>query len=76
MHAEHRQGREAAILRRLAKGEADIPTLVRAIYIGLDPRLVHAAGLSVLAHLEDLVARGRVLTEGEPSIQGRYRVAR
>src|ERR671937_587094 len=56
--------------------EADIPTLVRAIYIGLDPRLVHAAGLSVLAHLEDLVARGLVLTEGEPSIQGRYRLVR
>ena len=26
------------------KGEADIPTLVRAIYIGLDPRLTGAAG--------------------------------
>jgi hypothetical protein len=50
-YIEHRQDREAAILRRLAKGEADIPTLVRAIYIGLDPRLVNAAGLSVLAHL-------------------------
>ena len=33
-------GREASILHRLGKGEADIPTLVRAIYIGLDPRLV------------------------------------
>jgi glyoxylase-like metal-dependent hydrolase (beta-lactamase superfamily II) len=75
-YIEHRQGREAAILRRLGKGEADIPTLVRAIYIGLDPRLVHAAGLSVLAHLEDLTARRLVATEGEPSIEGRYRVAR
>ena len=35
----HRQAREASILHRLAKGEADIPTMVRAIYIGLDPRL-------------------------------------
>ena len=75
-YIHHRQGREAAILRRLAKGEADIPTLVRAMYIGLDPRLVHAAGLSVLAHLEDLAARGLVATEGEPSIEGRYRLAR
>jgi glyoxylase-like metal-dependent hydrolase (beta-lactamase superfamily II) len=75
-YIHHRQGREAAILRRLAKGEADIPTLVRAMYIGLDPRLVHAAGLSVLAHLEDLTARGLVATEGEPSIEGRYRLAR
>ena len=57
-YIRHRQGREVSILRRLAKGAADIPTLVRAIYIGLDPRLVGAAALSVLAHLEDLVARG------------------
>jgi glyoxylase-like metal-dependent hydrolase (beta-lactamase superfamily II) len=73
-YIRHRQAREASILHRLAKGEADIPTLVRAIYIGLDPRLVKAAGLSVLAHLEDLVTRGLVVTEGEPSIAGRYRL--
>jgi glyoxylase-like metal-dependent hydrolase (beta-lactamase superfamily II) len=70
----HREGREASILHRLAKGEADIPTLVRAIYIGIDPRLVRAAGLSVLAHLEDLVARGIVATEGPPSVDGTYRL--
>jgi glyoxylase-like metal-dependent hydrolase (beta-lactamase superfamily II) len=74
-YIRHRQGREAAILHRLAKGEADIPSLVRGIYIGLDPRLVQAAGLSVLAHLEDLVTRGQVATDGEPSVEGRYRLA-
>jgi glyoxylase-like metal-dependent hydrolase (beta-lactamase superfamily II) len=73
--ARHRRAREASILHRLAKGEADIPTLVRAIYIGLDPRLSGAAGYSVLAHLEDLVARGVVLTDGDPVIGGRYRLA-
>src|ERR1700739_3989813 len=56
----HRQAREASLLHRLGKGAADIPTLVRAVYIGLDPRLAGAAGLSVLAHLEDMVARGTV----------------
>jgi glyoxylase-like metal-dependent hydrolase (beta-lactamase superfamily II) len=71
----HRKARENSILHRLAKGETDIPTIVRAIYIGLDPRLVKAAGLSVLAHLEDLVARGAVATEGPASIEGRYRLA-
>jgi glyoxylase-like metal-dependent hydrolase (beta-lactamase superfamily II) len=71
----HREKREASILRRLRAGAADIPTLVRAIYIGLDQRLVGAAGLSVLAHLEDLVARGVVETEGTPSIGGTYRLA-
>ena len=71
----HRQAREASILHRLAKGAADIPTIVRAVYIGLDPRLVGAAALSVLAHLEELVARGAVTTEGPPSISGIYRLA-
>jgi glyoxylase-like metal-dependent hydrolase (beta-lactamase superfamily II) len=71
----HRQAREASILHRLAKGAADIPTVVRAVYIGLDPRLVGAAALSVLAHLEELVARGAVTTEGPPSISGIYRLA-
>jgi hypothetical protein len=74
-YVAHRRGREASILHRLAKGAADIPTLVRAIYIGLDSRLVGAAGLSVLAHLEDMVARGIVATEGPPSIAGDYRLA-
>ena len=71
----HRQAREASILHRLAKGAADIPTIVRAVYIGLDPRLVGAAALSVLAHLEELVARGTVATEGPPSLAGIYRLA-
>ena len=73
-YIEHRKAREQSILHRLAKGEADIPTLVRAIYIGLDPRLTGAAGLSTLAHLEDLVARGIVATDGEPSIARVYRL--
>ena len=74
-YIRHRRAREQSILRRLAEGAADIPTLVRAIYVGLDPRLVRAAGLSVLAHLEDLHARGLVATDGMPSIIGLYRLA-
>jgi glyoxylase-like metal-dependent hydrolase (beta-lactamase superfamily II) len=70
----HRRGREASILHRLGKGETDIPSLVRAIYIGLDPRLTGAAALSTLAHLEDLTTRGLVETDGVPSISGRYRL--
>ena len=71
----HRKAREASILNRLQGGESDIPTMVGAIYANLDPRLVKAAGMSVLAHLEDLVARGAVATNGPPSIAGRYRLA-
>jgi glyoxylase-like metal-dependent hydrolase (beta-lactamase superfamily II) len=75
-YVRHREAREASILHRLAKGSADIAAIVRAVYIGLDPRLSGAAGLSVLAHLEDLVARGVVLTDGVPSLTGTYRLAR
>ena len=71
----HRKAREASILNRLSKGETNIPDLVGAIYANLDPRLVKAAGMSVLAHLEDLVARGEAATNGPPSIAGRYRLA-
>jgi glyoxylase-like metal-dependent hydrolase (beta-lactamase superfamily II) len=71
----HRKAREASILHRLGKGESDIASIVRAIYIGIDPRLTGAAGLSVLAHLEDLVTRGLVTTDGAPSIDGVYRLA-
>jgi glyoxylase-like metal-dependent hydrolase (beta-lactamase superfamily II) len=74
-YIRHREARETAVLARLARGAADIPTLVRAIYIGLDPRLAGAAGLSLLAHLEDLVARGVVATDGAPSLSGVYRLA-
>jgi glyoxylase-like metal-dependent hydrolase (beta-lactamase superfamily II) len=70
----HRKAREASILHRLSKGATDIPTIVRAIYIGIDPRLTGAAGLSVLAHLEDLAARGLVETDGQPAIDGVYRL--
>jgi glyoxylase-like metal-dependent hydrolase (beta-lactamase superfamily II) len=71
----HRKAREDSILHRLAKGPTDIPTIVRASYIGIDPRLVGAAGMSVLAHLEDLVTRGVVATDGEPALDGVYRLA-
>ena len=59
----HRQSREASVLHRLGKGAADIPTIVKAVYIGLDPRLT-TPPLSVLAHMEDLAARGVVAIEG------------
>jgi glyoxylase-like metal-dependent hydrolase (beta-lactamase superfamily II) len=72
-YIRHRRAREQSIMQQLSKGEADIPALVRAIYIGLDPRLAKAAGLSVLAHLEDLVAREKVRTEGPVSLDGLYR---
>ena len=49
--------------------------MVAAIYRDTDPRLHGAAGLSVLAHLEDLVARGIVKVEDEPSLDGVFFLA-
>ncbi|KMO34916.1 MBL fold metallo-hydrolase [Methylobacterium aquaticum] len=69
----HRRARETGIVERLSAGERTIPGLVAALYSGLDPRLRPAAALSVFAHLEDLVERGRVVTEGPPALDSEYR---
>lgn len=74
-YIRHRVARETAILRALARGPMTIPDIVRAIYIGLDPRLFNAAGLSTLAHLEDLVGRADVLSDGPPAFDGTFRLA-
>ncbi|AZO09185.1 MBL fold metallo-hydrolase [Mesorhizobium sp. M3A.F.Ca.ET.080.04.2.1] len=66
----HRKMRERAILERIRDGDRTIKDMVAAIYRDTDPRLHGAAGLSVLAHLEDLVARGLVATAGDPAIDG------
>jgi glyoxylase-like metal-dependent hydrolase (beta-lactamase superfamily II) len=71
---EHRREREAAILDRLTQGDTRIPQMVEAIYLGLPPGLKPAAGRSVLAHLVQLVADGRVETDGAPTVEGEYRL--
>lgn len=67
----HRKMRERAILERLRGGDRRIPEMVAAIYRDTDPRLHGAAGLSVLAHLENLVARGLVQAE-DVAIDGTF----
>lgn len=71
----HRRMRERAVLERIKAGDRTIPQMVSAIYAKTDPRLHGAAALSVLAHLEDLVERGEVLTNGPPSLSDEYRPA-
>jgi glyoxylase-like metal-dependent hydrolase (beta-lactamase superfamily II) len=71
----HRKMRERAILERIAAGDRSIPVIVRAIYRDTDPRLHGAAGLSVLAHIEDLVSRGIVEAETSMGLDGLYRAA-
>jgi glyoxylase-like metal-dependent hydrolase (beta-lactamase superfamily II) len=56
----HRKLREAQILSFLKTGPAAIADVVAQLY-ATTPRILHgAAGRSVLAHLEDLIARGLV----------------
>ncbi|MBN8807075.1 MAG: MBL fold metallo-hydrolase [Sphingomonas sp.] len=61
----HRKQREGQILRLLAAAPQTVPQMVARMYVGIDPRLFPAAERSVLAHLIDLAARGRVNEEGE-----------
>ncbi|MBO6639363.1 MAG: MBL fold metallo-hydrolase [Roseitalea sp.] len=68
----HRKMRERAILERVRAGDRTIPVMVNHIYRDTDPRLHGAAALSVLAHLEDMVARGLVRTDEPPAITGDY----
>jgi glyoxylase-like metal-dependent hydrolase (beta-lactamase superfamily II) len=68
----HRKMRESAIIERLKAGDRTVPEMVAQIYRDTDPRLHGAAGLSVLAHLEDLVTRGIVVVDGDPSIDSVY----
>ena len=63
--AMHRRQRERQILDLLEQESQPIPTMVAAMYRGIDPRLHGAAGRSVLAHLIDLEARERVWRDGE-----------
>jgi glyoxylase-like metal-dependent hydrolase (beta-lactamase superfamily II) len=71
----HRKMREMAILHRLRKGDRTIPEIVKVIYRETDPRLHGAAGLSVLAHLEDLVGRGAARSDRPPSLDATYEPA-
>jgi glyoxylase-like metal-dependent hydrolase (beta-lactamase superfamily II) len=61
----HRKQREGQILRLLEQGAFSVSDMVSQMYVGLDPRLMRAAGASVLAHLLDLDRRGQVKAEGE-----------
>jgi glyoxylase-like metal-dependent hydrolase (beta-lactamase superfamily II) len=68
----HRRMRERAILERIRAGDRRIADMVAAIYRDTDPRLHGAAALSVLAHIEDLIARGEIVSNGPPSLAGEY----
>jgi glyoxylase-like metal-dependent hydrolase (beta-lactamase superfamily II) len=71
----HRHEREAQILGELRGGETRIAAMVPRIYAAVDPRLHPAAARSVLAATIQLVRTGRVVCDGEPTLESEYRVA-
>ncbi len=73
--ANHRRQRERAILSQLAAGDRTIEAIVAHIYEDLAPQLTAAAGLSVLAHLQDLIERGLAAADGPPVLHAHYRPA-
>ena len=73
--ANHRRQRERAILARLAAGDETIEAIVAHVYEGLSPALRGAAGLSVLAHLQDLTERGLAAADGPLGLGAQYHLA-
>ncbi len=72
----HRRMREAAILARIKAGDRTIPEIVSSVYASIDERLHGAAALSTFAHIEHLIAEGKVRSEeGAPTLDGVYSAA-
>ena len=60
----HRRMREEAIRARVAQGARSVSEIVAAIYADVDPKLHGAAALSTTAHLDHLVAQGKLRRTG------------
>jgi glyoxylase-like metal-dependent hydrolase (beta-lactamase superfamily II) len=71
----HRKAREESILVQLASGLTTVSDIVSRSYGRLDERLVPAARMTVLAHLEDMITRGIVTTSGPPWLDSNYRLS-
>jgi len=69
----HRKMRETAVLSRIRAGDLTIPNIVKVIYKDTNPKLHGAAGLSVFAHIEDLVERKLIECDGPPALNSKYK---
>jgi glyoxylase-like metal-dependent hydrolase (beta-lactamase superfamily II) len=65
----HRRMRDAAILEVIKGGATSIGAVVAQIYKGLDERLIPAASMSALAHIEHQVERGLVIASAPLSLE-------
>lgn len=71
----HRRNRETQILRAIGEGLHTVPAMVQKMYAHLPERMYWAAGRSVLAHIENMVETGRVVSDGPVTTEGRYTIA-
>lgn len=69
----HRRQRERMILDAVKNGAQTIQAIVVSAYPTIAPKLVGAASMSTLAHLEFLVEQGLVASDGEVSFKSLYR---
>ena len=65
----HRRSRTEQVLAQLKLGQTSIPMIVEALYVGLDQRLIAAAGRSILAHMIDLIEKGHVVATSKPGMR-------
>lgn len=72
---EHRHARERQIEACLKHGRSTIPDMVAVIYSEVDKKLHPAASMSILAHLQHMVATNRVTTDGAPRAKSIYRLS-
>lgn len=70
----HRQAREAQIRAALADDPATLDLLTRRVYKDVSPDVLYAARRNTLAHLVDLVERGRVAADPSLSHTARFRI--
>lgn len=69
----HRKMREAAIVKQLKSGVTTIPEIVKQLYAEIPATLHPAAGMSVLAHMEHLIEKEMVETDGALAVDSVYR---
>ena len=60
----HRRSREKSILAAVESGDHTVAAITGRVYKDLNPALIRAAGLSVVAHLEHLMEQGLIRAEG------------
>jgi glyoxylase-like metal-dependent hydrolase (beta-lactamase superfamily II) len=73
-YIDHRRAREKQILGALAGGHTRIKAMVPELYKDVDSRLYPAAAHSVMAHVVQMVRDGRLVTDGEPTLDSDYRL--